>query len=91
MVYSSNYSATILRAFILLIYFTYIVKTLPSHTGHEFSKMAQDGTNTIIIDGVKTKATVKIHTKGNLETEKTKGRFLFLEIGKVFVILKTHK
>ena len=76
MVYSSNYSATILRAFILLIYFTYIVKTLPSLTGHEFSKIAQDGTKTIIIDGVKTKATVKIHTKGNLETEKTNRRYI---------------
>ena len=76
MVYSSNYSATILRAFILLIYFTYIVKTLPSLTGHEFSKTVQDGTKTIIIDGVKTKATVKIHTKGNLETEKTNRRYI---------------
>ena len=44
-----------LRAFILLVYFTYIVKTLPSLTEHEFSKTVQDGTKTIIIDGVKTK------------------------------------
>ena len=48
-----------LRAFILLVYFTYIVKTLPSLTEHEFSKTVQDGTKTIIIDGVKTKTTVK--------------------------------
>ena len=48
-----------LRAFILLVYFTYIVKTLPSLTEHEFSKTVQDGIKTIIIDGVKTKTTVK--------------------------------
>ena len=48
-----------LRAFILLVYFTYIVKTLPSLPEHKFSKTVQDGTRTIIIDGVRTKTTVK--------------------------------
>ena len=48
-----------LRAFILLVYFTYIVKTLPSIPEHEFSKTVQDGTKTINIDGVRTKTTVK--------------------------------
>ena len=48
-----------LRALILLVYFTYIVKTLPSLPEHEFSKTVQDGTKTLIINGVKTKTTVK--------------------------------
>ena len=48
-----------LRALILLVYFTYIVNTLPSLPEHDFSKTVQDGTKTIIINGVKTKTTVK--------------------------------
>ena len=48
-----------LRAFILLVYFTYIVKTLPSLPEHKFFKTVQDGTRTIIIDGVRTKTSVK--------------------------------
>ena len=47
------------KSLILFVYFTYIVKTLPRLTEHEFSKTVQDGIKTIIIDGVKTKTTVK--------------------------------
>jgi len=53
-----------LRALILLVYFTCIVKTLPSLPEHEFSKTVQDGTKSIIIDGVKTTTTfIKVFVK----------------------------